>query len=67
MSTISLSFGVPTRIDPELISSLWNSILNFIFGEFGGPRFAEFQKGVKNSRSLYQAQNLFKITKNRSE
>ena len=37
-------------IGPELISSLQNSILSFIFGEFGGgggARFAEFQKGVK--------------------
>ena len=35
------------EIDPELISSLQNSILSSIFGEFWGPRFAEFQKGVK--------------------
>ena len=35
------------EIGPELISSLQNSILSFIFGEFGLPRSAEFQKGVE--------------------
>ena len=35
------------EIIPELISSLQNSILSFIFGEFEGSRFAEFQKEVK--------------------
>ena len=35
------------EIGPELISSLQNSILSFVFGDFGGPRFAEFQQRVK--------------------
>ena len=41
MSTISLTFGVHTRNWPRI------DMLSFIFGEFGGPRFAELQKGVK--------------------
>ena len=48
MSTVSLSFGVHTlETGLELISTLQNSILSFIFGDFGWPRFAEFQQRVK--------------------
>ena len=35
------------EIVPELISNLYNSILNFVFGDFGGLRFAEFQQRVR--------------------
>ena len=48
MSTISLKFGVHSRNWPRIdFQSLENSIVIFIFGDFRGPRFAEFQQRVK--------------------
>ena len=35
------------EIDPELISSRWNSILSFIFGDFGGRIMPSFRKESK--------------------
>ena len=61
MSTISNSVCIQ-EIGIELISSLENSILSFIFGDFGGRVLPSSSK-ESNSRSLYQAQNLFRITK----
>ena len=70
MSTILLNFSVHTRnwtrIDLQLLKFNYEF---FIFADFGGGggggedvHFAEFQQS-QNSRSLYQAENQFKITK----
>ena len=73
MSTILLSFGVRTRNWPRIdfqfnfqLNSFGFNLefnLKFYLLRFWGLRSAERAAKSQNSRSLYQSENLFKITK----
>ena len=47
MSTILLNSGVHTRNWPGIDLQLLEFNFEFYFGDFGRPRFAEFQQRVK--------------------
>ena len=67
MSTISLNFGVHTRNWPRIVLQPLEFNFEFYFWRILGDAFCWVPGRSQNSRSLYQAQNLFKITKNCSQ
>ena len=63
MSAISLNFGVHTGNWPRIDFQRLEFNFELYYWRFRGLGFAEFQDKSQNRRSLYQAQDLFKITK----
>ena len=63
MLTISLKFGVHTRNWPRIDFQPLEFNFEFYYWRFREAGFCCLPAKSKNSRSLYQAQNLFKITK----
>ena len=64
MLTILLNFGVHTRNWPETDFQPLEFNFEFYFWRFQGAAFCRVPAKSQNCRSLCEALNLFKITKN---